>query len=163
MRKDQRGSLCCACAKWVCTSTCTRSGCLLYIYNNKEWLEVPEINALRRNHDDIVGAMSHDLDYFKRVFVQAGFIRSSNASGIMGLLGVSASEKAGQLLESLLTQISESTPQGTRQQKFHKFVEMLMREASTEDVVVPSCKNHRIYYCFPYGPCLFSAYSVYSA
>ena len=80
------------------------------------------------------GAMTHDLDYFKRVFVQAGFIRSSNASGIMGLLGVSASEKAGQLLESLLTQISESTPQETRQQKFHKFVEMLMREASTEDV-----------------------------
>ena len=76
----------------------------------------------------------HDLDYFKRMFVQAGFIRSSNASDIMGLLGVSASEKAGQLLESLLTQISESTPQETRQQKFHKFVEMLMREASTEDV-----------------------------
>ena len=66
----------------------------------------PEINALRRNHDDIVGAMSHDLDFFKRVFVQAGFIRSSNASGLMGLLGVSASEKSGQLLESLLTQIS---------------------------------------------------------
>ena len=99
-------------------------------YNN---LRFPRY-ALRRNHDDIVGAMSHDLDYFKRVFVQAGFIRSSNASGIMGLLGVSASEKAGQLLESLLTQISESTPQGTRQPKFHKFVEMLMREASTEDV-----------------------------
>ncbi|CAI8024810.1 hypothetical protein GBAR_LOCUS14377 [Geodia barretti] len=54
--------------------------------------------------------MSHDLDYFKRMFVQAGFIRSSNASGILGLLGE------------------------TRQQKFHKFVEMLMREASTEDL-----------------------------
>ena len=50
--------------------------------------EVPEIYALRRNHDDIVGAMSHDLDYFKRMFVQAGFIRSPNASDIMGLLGV---------------------------------------------------------------------------
>ncbi|CAI8032677.1 hypothetical protein GBAR_LOCUS18448, partial [Geodia barretti] len=96
--------------------------------------EVPEIYALRRNHDDIVGAMSHDLDYFKRMFVQAGFIRSPNASDIMGLLGVPASEKAGQLLESLLTQISESTPQETRQQKFHKFVQMLMREASTEDL-----------------------------
>ena len=57
--------------------------------------EVPEIYALQRNHDDIVGAMSHDLDYFKRMFVQAGFIRSSNTSNIMGLLGVSASEKAG--------------------------------------------------------------------
>ena len=90
---------------------------------------------MRRNHDDIVGAMSHDLDFFKRMFVQAGFIRSSNASGIMGLYTRgSASEKSGQLLESLLTQISESTPQETRQQKFHKFVEMLMREASTEDV-----------------------------
>ena len=96
--------------------------------------EVPEIYALRRNHDDIVGAMSHDLDYFKRMFVQAGFIRSPNASDIMGLLGVPASEKAGQLLESLLTQISESTPQETRQQKFHKSVQMLMREASTEDL-----------------------------
>ena len=51
-------------------------------YNN---LRFPRY-ALRRNHDDIVGAMSHDLDYFKRMFVQAGFIRSSNASGIMGLL-----------------------------------------------------------------------------
>ena len=126
-----RGSFCCACAKWVCTSKFRTSSNLL---QQQRMAEVPEINALRRNHDDIVGAMSHDLDYFKRVFVQAGFIRSSNASGIMGLLGVSASEKAGQLLESLLTQISQSTPQETRKQKFHKFVEMLMREASTEDV-----------------------------
>ena len=60
------------------------------------------------------------------MFVQAGFIRSSNTSGIVGL-GVSASEKA-------LTQISESTPQGTQQQKFQEFVEVLMREASAEDL-----------------------------
>ena len=48
--------------------------------------EVPEIYALRRNHDDIVGAMSHNLDYFKRRFVQGGFIRPSDASDIMGRL-----------------------------------------------------------------------------
>ena len=96
--------------------------------------EVPEIYALRRNHDDIVGAMSRDLDYFRRLFVQEGFIRSYNASNIMGLLGISASEKADRLLDSFLAQISESVPQETRQNKFQNLVEIMKREATTEDL-----------------------------
>ena len=96
--------------------------------------EVPEIYALRCNHGDIIGAMSRDLDYFTSLFVETGFIRSSNANNIMGVLGISAAEKAGRLLESFLAQISESSPPDIRKQKFDKFVDMLKREASTEDL-----------------------------
>ena len=38
---------------WVALLRMRQMG--VYKHNNKEWL--PEINALRRNHDDIVGAM----------------------------------------------------------------------------------------------------------
>lgn len=96
---------------------------------------------MRVNHREIVETISRDLNYFKLHFVQAGFIRSSKANNILSTLGISSLDKAGQLFHSFQT-ILETSQSDMKCGHFRKFVEMLEKEASMEEL------GKRIWHCY---------------
>ena len=110
--------------------------------------EPPEKYALRHNvRVDIITAISQNLGNFQQSFVQLGVITSTNASGIVGTMGLTDFQKADKLFQSFEAGLSSSK---RRQTKFEDFVGILASEAATTDLAERIIENYGIHVlCIP--------------
>lgn len=94
---------------------------------------------------DIISAISRDLGGFKEGFVQEGFITSTAAGGIMGIMGVPNNDKASQLFQSLEGQLNSSRdPQNI----FECFVGMLVADKANEELAIRIMENYGMATCY---------------
>ena len=94
----------------------------------------PEITRLSTNLSSITDTVTAggSLQWFADCLVERAFITREAARGILGMHGVAATEKAGQLMDSVFTKINGSD---NKRHWFDEFVDIFSHDRTYAELV----------------------------
>ena len=94
--------------------------------------EPVEITALRTNLVSITDAVGNNLQWFANSLAERAFITQRAAQGILGTNGITPSEMASKLLDSVFAAIEVS---GRKRHRFNDFVAVFSSQPVYSDLV----------------------------